>query len=145
MGDKIAEQINKDLKKIGHSLPLNLASQEYFKAAGNSNIDAQIISPSFLDEKNGKYKIISFYAKKSQGKYGKLLITNRIENPDDIVQFDHDGYKFAKGKVHQINQYARSKTTGSRLKKNLFSKETDFLFLLALCNLDCTDFLCMSR
>ena len=26
-----------------------------------------------------------------------FLITNRIENPDDIVQFDHDGYKFAKG------------------------------------------------
>ena len=96
-GDKIAEQINKDLKKNRSQFVLNLASQEYFKAAGNSKIDAQIISPSFLDEKNGKYKIISFYAKKARGSMANFLITNRIENPDDIVQFDHDGYKFAKG------------------------------------------------
>ena len=73
-------------------------------------------------------------------KYGNFLITNRIENPDDIA-IDHDGYKFAKGKVHQITSICTlGKTTGSRLKKIYFSKETDFL-LLALCSLDCTDFL----
>ena len=96
-GDKIAKQINKDVKKNSSQFVLNLASQEYFKAAGNSKIDAQIISPSFLDQKNGKYKIISFYAKKARGSMANFIITNKIENPQDLEKFAHDGYKFAKG------------------------------------------------
>ena len=66
-GDNLADQINHDLKKNKSGYLVNLASQEYFKAAQAPKIDGEIISPTFLDEKNGKYKIISFFAKKARG------------------------------------------------------------------------------
>ena len=50
-----------------------------------------------------------------------FLITNRIENPDDIVQFDHDGYKFAKGESSPDKPvFARSENDGKPLEENLF-------------------------
>ena len=59
-----------------------------------------------------------------------FLITNRIENPDDIVRFDHDGYKFAKGESSPDKPvFARSEKRRKPLKKIYFSKETDFLLL----------------
>ena len=55
-GDRLASAINRDLQKDKSGLVINLASQEYFKAAKSSKLEGEIISPSFLDEKNGKYK-----------------------------------------------------------------------------------------
>jgi cytoplasmic iron level regulating protein YaaA (DUF328/UPF0246 family) len=44
---------------------VNLASNEYYKVLGNISAEANVVSPVFKDYKNGNYKIISFYAKKS--------------------------------------------------------------------------------
>jgi cytoplasmic iron level regulating protein YaaA (DUF328/UPF0246 family) len=96
-GDHLADTINKDLKKQKSSMVINLASQEYFKAAKASKIDGEIISPSFLDEKNGKYKIISFYAKKARGYMTNFLITNRVESIKDLSNFNAHGYRISKG------------------------------------------------
>ena len=68
-------------KKNKTQFVFNLASQEYFKAAKASKIEGKIISPSFLDEKNGKYKIISFYAKKARGYMANYLVTNKVTDP----------------------------------------------------------------
>ena len=94
-GDNLAKQINQDLSKNKSKHIINLASQEYFKAAQSSKIEGEIISPTFLDEKNGKYKIISFYAKKARGYMANFLISNRIQNPAELDQFNYHGYQFS--------------------------------------------------
>lgn len=95
-GDFIAKDINKDLKKNKLKFVFNLASQEYFKAAKASKIQGKIISPSFLDEKNGKYKIISFFAKKARGYMANYLIINKITDPEGLTNFKENGYQYSK-------------------------------------------------
>ena len=95
-GDSLAEAINKDLKKNKTKIVFNLASQEYFKAAKSSKIEGDIISPSFLDEKNGKYKIISFYAKKARGYMANYLVTNKVTDPKGLSDFKEYGYQYSK-------------------------------------------------
>ena len=95
-GDSLAEAINKDLKKNKTKIVFNLASQEYFKAAKSSKIEGDIISPSFLDEKNGKYKIISFYAKKARGYMANYLVTNKVTDQNGLSDFKEYGYQYSK-------------------------------------------------
>jgi cytoplasmic iron level regulating protein YaaA (DUF328/UPF0246 family) len=73
---------------------VNLASQEYFKAAQGKMIEGEMIAPVFKDEKNGKFKIISFYAKKARGFMSSFLIRNRIDSLEGIRQFSEQGYQF---------------------------------------------------
>ncbi|MBL1141908.1 MAG: peroxide stress protein YaaA [Proteobacteria bacterium] len=95
-GTKITEQINKDLKASKSKYLINLASNEYFKSLQAEDINAEIITPVFKDFKNGKYKIISFYAKKARGLMSAYIIKNRLKDPDDIKKFNIDNYKFSK-------------------------------------------------
>ncbi len=91
-GDTITDKINEDLKK-GEVL-LNLASNEYFKSVNKKALNGEIITPVFKDQKNGQYKIISFYAKKARGLMAAYVIKNKISNVEDIKKFDTSGYRF---------------------------------------------------
>lgn len=93
-GSKISEAVNKDLKAARSKTVLNLASNEYFKSVQPELIDAKIISPEFKDCKNGKYKIISFYAKKARGLMSAWVIKNKIKTVEDLKNFNVDGYYF---------------------------------------------------
>jgi len=73
---------------------LNLASNEYFKAVDHKNLNARIITPQFKDWKNGQYKMISFYAKKARAMMAAYVIQNKLTNPEDVQNFDTDGYAF---------------------------------------------------
>ncbi|MCS1466039.1 peroxide stress protein YaaA, partial [Escherichia coli] len=66
-GDIITNKLNEALAAQGDNVVINLASDEYFKSVKPKKLNAEIIKPVFLDEKNGKFKIISFYAKKARG------------------------------------------------------------------------------
>ena len=94
-GDRLAKSIDEAVVASGSDLLVNLASQEYFKAARASELKAKIVSPVFKDEKNGKYKIISFYAKKARGLMSSYLIRNRVTQAEDIAGFDFAGYRFS--------------------------------------------------
>ena len=59
------------------------------------DIDADIINPVFKDEKNGQYKIISFFAKKARGMMVRYVIDNKITKVEDIKNFDYDGYQYS--------------------------------------------------
>ena len=96
-GERLSQTINRDLKKEASNLVVNLASQEYFKATQSSKIKGEIISPSFLDEKKGTYKIISFYAKKARGYMANYVVTNRINRVDELSKFSANGYHYSKG------------------------------------------------
>lgn len=92
--DKIGDKIASDLKDQGHKYLLNLASNEYFKAVNLKSIDVPIIHPEFKDEKNGTYKVISFFAKKARGLMSRFIIMNEIENPNDLKAFNLEGYVY---------------------------------------------------
>jgi hypothetical protein len=74
---------------------LNLASNEYFSAVKRSALKARVINVDFKDLKNGQYKIISFYAKKARGMMSRFVIEQRINDPEQLKQFDVQGYYYS--------------------------------------------------
>ena len=94
-GDRLAEAINSSLKESKSKLLINLASQEYFKAVREELIQSNVISPVFKDEKNGNFKIISFYAKKARGYMSSYLIRNRVKDINGLLAFNEKGYIFS--------------------------------------------------
>ena len=95
-GNKITESINALAKENNSRGVLNLASVEYFTSVKTENLDLPVYSPIFKDFKNGKYKIISFFAKKARGSMARFVIQNKIKNPADLNKFNLDGYKYSK-------------------------------------------------
>ncbi|MBS9777834.1 MAG: peroxide stress protein YaaA [Gammaproteobacteria bacterium] len=93
-GGKVTDAINTLLESSKHPLLVNLASNEYYKVIQSKSIAANIITPVFKDEKNGQFKIISFYAKKARGLMARWIIENRIENAKDLIGFNVAGYSF---------------------------------------------------
>ncbi|MGS2723559.1 peroxide stress protein YaaA [Porticoccus sp. GXU_MW_L64] len=94
-GDTLTDVLNKELATEKKPVLINLASNEYFKAVNTKSLNAEIITPAFKDYKNGQYKMISFYAKKARGLMSAYIIKNRLNNPDDIKNFDTAGYYFS--------------------------------------------------
>lgn len=93
-GTIITDLINEDLAAAKSELLVNIASDEYYKSVKESKIQAEIIKPVFLDQKNGKYKVISFYAKKARGLMARFIIENKLERAEDLKAFNSDGYYF---------------------------------------------------
>lgn len=93
-GDKITQLVNADLEETNSDLLVNLASDEYYKSVKESKVKAEIIKPVFLDQKNGKYKVISFYAKKARGLMARYIIQNQLNRVEDLKSFNIDGYYF---------------------------------------------------
>ena len=106
MGTKFANQrgpdlyqfwgdiITAELNRVESSVLVNLASHEYFKSVRKKDISARIVTPVFMDKKDDKYKIISFYAKKARGLMSRYIIQNRVTEIEQINQFDSDGYVY---------------------------------------------------
>jgi len=93
-GNTITTEINAAIKEQGDKILINLASNEYFSSIKVKNLNAEIVTPQFKDEKKGKFKIISFYAKKARGLMARYIIEKQIKSVDDLKQFDLDGYYF---------------------------------------------------
>ena len=74
------------------SVLVNLASQEYFRAVDRKALKARVVECVFQDEKNGEYKIISFFAKRARGAMLRWAVERQIDAPDDLKGFDGDGY-----------------------------------------------------
>ena len=95
-GNKIQKNVLEELKKQQSDLLINLASKEYFTVLGKLSEDLHVVSPAFKDYKNGKYKIISFYAKKARGLMARWIIQNKVTDFEDLKKFNLDGYKYSK-------------------------------------------------
>lgn len=90
----ITDLINDTMAKNNHQTLINLASSEYFGAVNDKAINARIITPRFEDQKNGVYKVISFYAKKARGLMVNYAAKNGLTEPESLKQFDSEGYYF---------------------------------------------------
>jgi uncharacterized protein len=94
-GGQITEHVNERLATTQSDLIVNLASQEYFKAIKINTLKARVIECVFEDEKNGKFKVISFFAKQARGLMARYIILNRISTPAKLKKFNLAGYAYA--------------------------------------------------
>lgn len=94
-GSLITEALNQECDAGQHDCLINLASNEYFKAVKPKQLKARLISPVFKDQKNGQYKIISFYAKKARGLMSRFLIEQEIDQAQGLLDFNLEGYYYA--------------------------------------------------
>ncbi len=94
-GETLLNAINAELAAMSRPVAVNLASEEYFKAAIGRKFKGQLIQPVFEDWKGGKFKIISFYAKRARGLMTRYAVLNRLTQPEELKNFDSDGYAFA--------------------------------------------------
>ena len=74
---------------------INLASEEYSKALQLRKFNNPVITPVFKDLKNGKLKVISFYAKKARGEMANFIIKNKITQSESLKSFSNLGYNFS--------------------------------------------------
>ncbi len=94
-GETLLDAINAELDAMADPVVINLASEEYFKAAVGRKLKGRLVQPVFEDWKGGKFKIISFYAKRARGLMTRYAVLNRLQSPDELKGFDLDGYAFA--------------------------------------------------
>lgn len=88
----ITKTLNEELKP--NELFLNLASNEYFSAIDSKTLKTTIITPEFKDYKDGKLKMISFFAKKARGLMVRYIIDNKVETLEELKGFNSEGYQF---------------------------------------------------
>ena len=93
-GEAVTDAINARMADSDDKVLVNLASNEYFKVIKKKALNAEIITPRFEDEKNGQYKVISFYAKKARGLMVKYAADNKLTNAEQLKQFDLAGYYY---------------------------------------------------
>ena len=88
----ITKSLNDELSK--DELFINLASNEYFSAVDVKTLKVPVITPEFKDYKDGKLKMISFFAKKARGLMVRYIIDQNVETLDGLKLFNYDGYAF---------------------------------------------------
>ncbi len=101
-GSSISESLMADLEEHEDDLVINLASNEYFKAVSASGIHTNINTPVFKDFKNGKYKIISFFAKNARGAMARWIVKEKVQKAMDLVDFREDGYEYSE-ELSEVN------------------------------------------
>jgi uncharacterized protein len=95
-GETITSELDRELKKSGSKVLVNLASNEYFRAVQPGALAAEIITPVFKDLKGDKYRIISFYAKKARGQMARFIIDRELDDPAGLKKFRTGGYRYNK-------------------------------------------------
>ncbi|HEV3425453.1 MAG TPA: peroxide stress protein YaaA [Paraburkholderia sp.] len=95
-GERITQALNAQLKKNAGAtrVLVNCASGEYFKSVKPKLLDAPVITPVFEDWKGGRYKIISFHAKRARGLMARYAVENRLDAPGQLKGFEGEGYAF---------------------------------------------------
>ena len=91
--DKLSDALSLEMQD--DEVLVNLASNEYSKALHLDRFKYSVVTPVFKDFKNGKLKVISFFAKKARGEMANFIIKNKIKNHEELKLFSNDGYTFS--------------------------------------------------
>ncbi|MFN7692705.1 MAG: peroxide stress protein YaaA [Burkholderiales bacterium] len=89
-GDGLALALN----KLGKGPLVNLASQEYFKAVSRKALKRPVVEPVFEEVKDGRAKVISFFAKRARGLMARFALQHRLTDPTDLQAFAEEGYRW---------------------------------------------------
>ena len=93
-GSQISDYLNERAAADSAPIVVNLASEEYFKAVDLKTLNARVVNCVFEDYKNGKYKIISFYAKRARGLMARYAIHKKITTIKKLESVNAEGYGF---------------------------------------------------
>ena len=97
-GDTVADYLGQRLAEDRYPVIINLASQEYFKVADRPALGARVVDCVFEDWKDdaegGRYKLISFFAKRARGLMARWAIQQRARSIKALQRFDADGYGY---------------------------------------------------
>lgn len=93
-GDTIAKALNERASQAGTGTLINCASQEYFGAADRKALKLRVITPQFLEVKDDRPRIVSFFAKRARGAMARFVVENRLTDADDILDFGTGGYAY---------------------------------------------------
>ncbi len=93
-GDTIATALNAQAKAVGTDTLINCASQEYFGAADREALELRVITPVFMEVKDDKPRIVSFFAKRARGAMARFVVENRVTDADGIKDFTSGGYAY---------------------------------------------------
>jgi cytoplasmic iron level regulating protein YaaA (DUF328/UPF0246 family) len=96
-GDLVTQALNGVVREQGAQWLVNCASEEYFKSVKAKRLDAPVITPVFEDWKGGRYKVISFHAKRARGMMARFVVESRLEAPEALKAFSAEGYRFDAG------------------------------------------------
>ena len=92
--EAVTREINKELSSHQYPLVVNMASAEYFKVISKKQLQARLLTLSFKQIHKGKLKTIAIYAKRARGAMVDFVMKNHISLPEDMQQFDRDGYAY---------------------------------------------------
>ena len=93
-GDTVAKALCAQAAEVGTDTLVNCASQEYFGAADRKALKLRVITPQFMEVKDDKPRIVSFFAKRARGAMARYIIENRVTAPEQIKHFTTGGYAF---------------------------------------------------
>lgn len=96
-GDRIRAAIASELSSHACPVVVDLASQEYAKAARLPDLGARVVTPLFKERRGRQLKTISFAAKRARGMMARFLVEQRIDHPEGLLGFDDDGYQLDEG------------------------------------------------
>ena len=93
-GDTIAKVLNARAQAVGTDTLINCASQEYFGAADRKVLKLKVVTPQFMEVKEDRPRIVSFFAKRARGAMARFVIENRVTSPAEILNFGAGGYAY---------------------------------------------------
>lgn len=93
-GERIVDALNVVLTETASPALINLASEEYFKSVRVKKLVAPVIQPVFEDWSAGRYKVVSFYAKRARGVMARYILTKRLKKVEGLKKFNEEGYAF---------------------------------------------------
>lgn len=93
-GDTIAKALNARAAEVGTDTLVNCASQEYFGAVDRKALRLRVITPSFMEVKDDKPRIVSFFAKRARGAMARFIVENRVTEAEGIKGFTSGGYAY---------------------------------------------------
>lgn len=93
-GSQISSYLNTRAAMDTSPVIINLASEEYFKAVDQGALKARVVSCVFEDFKGGRYKVISFHAKRARGQMVRYAIEKKIATVKKLEGFDAESYRF---------------------------------------------------
>lgn len=93
-GNRVTQQIQKQVDASGSPVLVNLASKEYFTVVKPKELSATVVTPVFKDVRKGVPKVISFLAKRARGMMARYILEKQLTKPESLTFFDSEGYRY---------------------------------------------------
>jgi cytoplasmic iron level regulating protein YaaA (DUF328/UPF0246 family) len=93
-GDRIAKHLNDRAAEQGTDTLVNCASQEYFGAADRKALKLRVVTPQFMEVKDDRPRIVSFFAKRARGAMARFIVENRVTDVQGLQDFHSGGYAY---------------------------------------------------